>query len=78
MTEAEANRLMDGLFRTKNDISFAQAIEIIVNAMGNAVPHWDHISALDKIMEGCNVRYCEEQEKFIDSTDGRTGWTNED
>lgn len=76
MTEAQAKRLVDGLFTTKDDMSYAQAIEIIVNAMGNAVPHWDHISALDKIMEGCNVRYCEEQDSFIASTDGRTGWTD--
>ena len=76
MTEAQARQLMDGLFTTKDDMSFAQAIEVIVEAMGNAEGHWDHITALDKIMEGCNVRWCEKQEKFVDSTDDRTGWAD--
>ena len=76
MNEAQARQLMDGLFTTKDDMSFAQAIEVIVEAMGNAEGHWDHITALDMIMEGCNVRWCEEQEKFVDSTDDRTGWAD--
>ena len=76
MNEAQARQLMDGLFTTKDDMSFAQAIEVIVEAMGRAKPHWDHITALDKIMERCNVRWCEEQDRFIDSTDGRTGWAD--
>jgi len=72
--QARQKRLMDGLFTTKDDMSFAQAIEVIVEAMGKAEPHWHHATALDKIMDQCLVRWCEEQEKFVDSTDDRTGW----
>jgi len=75
MTEAEeafAREILEHIHITKHDISFAKAFEIIVEAMDRA--HVMDGIALEKLMDQCNVRYCEEQEKFIDSTDGRTGW----